>query len=145
MTDKTFSCAGVSNLNGVLKVRFANNLDRIKTLVRNGHTDIELFEFPEADTKAELVDKLLQVTFANPAYMDVVKQTAVEKYGYIIPGFEAKKVDKPVESPVQMFAGAMVPYGLVQAAAERIVPQRINGRFAKKQVRQAAMMALMAA
>ena len=97
MTEKTFNVAGVSNLNGMLKVRFANGLDRVKTLMRNGHTDIELFEFPEADTKAELIDKLLQVVFVNPEYADVVKRTAVEKYGYIIPGYEAKKVDKQVE------------------------------------------------
>ena len=144
MTEKTFNVAGVSNLNGMLKVRFANGLDRVKTLMRNGHTDIELFEFPEADTKAELIDKLLQVVFVNPEYADVVKRTAVEKYGYIIPGYEAKKVDKQVETLAQS-GGALVVYGAVQAAVERIVPQRINGRFAKKQVREAAMMALLAA
>ena len=144
MTEKTFNVAGVSNLNGMLKVRFANGLDRVKTLMRNGHTDIELFEFPEADTKAALIDKLLQVVFVNPEYADVVKRTAVEKYGYIIPGYEAKKVDKPAEVPAQV-GGALVVFGGVQAAAERIVPRRINGRFAKKQVREAAMMALMAA
>lgn len=144
MTEKTFNVAGVSNLNGMLKVRFANGLDRVKTLMRNGHTDIELFEFPEADTKAELIDKLLQVVFVNPEYADVVKRAAVEKYGYIIPGYEAKKVDKQEETPAQS-GGALVVYGAVQAAAERIVPHRIKGRFAKKQVREAAMMALMAA
>ena len=82
--------------------------------------------------------------FVNPEYADVVKRTAVEKYGYIIPGYEAKKVDKQVETPAQS-GGALVVYGAVQAAVERIVPKRINGRFAKKQVREAAMMALMAA
>ena len=43
MTEKTFNVAGVSNLNGMLKFRFDNGLDCVKTLMRNGHTDIELF------------------------------------------------------------------------------------------------------
>lgn len=144
MTDKTFTCAGVSLCGGKLKVRYANSMNRIKTLIRTGHTGIELFDFAEPMRKEDLVDKLLSVTFANPEYMDVVKRTAVEKYGFIIPGYEAKKVDKPAEVPAQV-GGALVVFGGVQAAAERIVPHRINGRFAKKQVREAAMMALMAA
>lgn len=51
MSDKTFAVAGWSILNGVLKQRFAKDLDRVKVLQRNGHTDIELWELPEAMTK----------------------------------------------------------------------------------------------
>jgi hypothetical protein len=51
-TSKTFKVIGVSTLNGKTKVRFANDLaTRIKNLVKNGHTDVELFELPEAMTK----------------------------------------------------------------------------------------------
>ena len=40
---KQFTVVGTSVLNGVLKVRFANDLtSRIKVLGRNGHTDINL-------------------------------------------------------------------------------------------------------
>jgi hypothetical protein len=42
--EKTFSVAGISNLNGVYKVRFANAIERIKVLDRNGHTDVRLTE-----------------------------------------------------------------------------------------------------
>ena len=49
---KTFTVAGTSNLNGVVKFRFANDLKgRIKVLERNGHTDIDLRELPEPMTK----------------------------------------------------------------------------------------------
>lgn len=51
-TSKTFKVIGVATLKGKTKVRFANDLpSRIKNLVRNGFTDVELFELPEAMTK----------------------------------------------------------------------------------------------
>ena len=51
-TSKTFTVVGVSTLNGKTKVRFANDFaGRIKNLVKGGHTNIELFELPEAMTK----------------------------------------------------------------------------------------------
>jgi DNA replication protein DnaD len=54
--DKTFTVAGTSNLNGVIKFRFANDLKgRIKVLERNGHTDVQLFELPEAMTKEDAI------------------------------------------------------------------------------------------
>jgi hypothetical protein len=48
---KTFTRAGVSTVNGVVTYRFANDLNREKTLVRCGHTDIQLYELGEAMTK----------------------------------------------------------------------------------------------
>ena len=39
-TDKTFTVAGVSKLNGDYKVRFANDIMRIKNLAKSGHEDI---------------------------------------------------------------------------------------------------------
>ena len=48
--EKTFTVIGTSVLNGVLKVRFANDLNtRVKVLKRNGHTAISLMECPAAD------------------------------------------------------------------------------------------------
>jgi hypothetical protein len=49
--EKTFTFAGISNLNGVYKVRFANKADRVKVLMRNGHDDIRLFPLANAMTK----------------------------------------------------------------------------------------------
>ena len=56
---KTFTVAGTSNLNGVVKFRFANDLkSRIAVLTRNGHTDIDLRELPEAMTKEAAIQYL---------------------------------------------------------------------------------------
>ena len=82
-TDKMFSCAGVSMCNGQLKVRYANGLQRIKTLQRTGHSGIEMVDFGEQWRKEDLVDKLLDHTFENPEYADVVKNEARE-FGFLV-------------------------------------------------------------
>lgn len=66
MTDKTFSIVGVALTPYGHKVRFANDMvSRIKILSKVD-TDINLYEMPEAMTKAEAV-KWLKTT---PAYTD---------------------------------------------------------------------------
>ncbi len=62
-TDKKFSVAGVSTLEGKTKLRFANDVMRIKILAKNGHTDVELIELPSEMTKAEIVQHLRAVGF----------------------------------------------------------------------------------
>jgi hypothetical protein len=52
---KLFSVAGVSTLAGERTFRFANTMDRVKGLLRSGHTDVELMELPGAMTKEEAV------------------------------------------------------------------------------------------
>ena len=71
-TTKTFKVIGVSTLAGKTKVRFANDLaTRIKNLVKGGHTNIELFELPEAMTKeASLAYVKANSLFALPADTD---------------------------------------------------------------------------
>ena len=45
MHNNTYTVVGVSTLNNVVKVRFANDLaTRIKVLMRNKHTNIKLIE-----------------------------------------------------------------------------------------------------
>lgn len=65
MTDKTFSIAGVSRLKGEMTVRFANDMSRVKTLIKTDHTEIDLMELPRAMTKAEAVAYLLSIDFAT--------------------------------------------------------------------------------
>jgi len=61
MTQKTFEVAGTSTLNGVTKVRFANDyVGRFKILVKNGHENIELIELGDKFTKAEICQVLMQ-------------------------------------------------------------------------------------
>jgi hypothetical protein len=60
-TAKTFNVAGTSTNNGVTKVRFANDfVGRFKTLIKNGHENIELIELGDQYTKAEICQILLQ-------------------------------------------------------------------------------------
>ena len=54
-TDKQFTVAGVSKLDGEYKVRFANDQLRIKVLAKHGHEDITLVELPNAMSKLEAV------------------------------------------------------------------------------------------
>ena len=65
MTNKTFTHAGVSRLNGVIKARFANDALRVKVLAKGGHTEIDLVEFLEPLGKIEAVMKLIEMDFAK--------------------------------------------------------------------------------
>lgn len=64
-TDKKFSVAGVSTLNGKTKIRFANDTMRIKILAKNGHTDVELVSLPHEMTKAEIAQHLIEIGFGK--------------------------------------------------------------------------------
>ena len=64
-TDKKFAVAGVSTLDGNTKLRFANDVMRIKILAKNGHTNVELIELPVEMTKAEAVQHLKTVGFGK--------------------------------------------------------------------------------
>ena len=80
MTDKLYSVAGVSKLNGAYKVRFANDLvGRIKALSKS-HEDVQLHELPKEMSKAEVVTFLKShELYANHAYREAIDM-ADEKY-----------------------------------------------------------------
>lgn len=61
----TFKVAGVSKLNGEFRVRFANDMTRVKVLAKNGHKDIDLIELKEPLTKEAAVAFLLSINFDN--------------------------------------------------------------------------------
>lgn len=63
---KLFTVAGTSTLpEGGTKVRFANDMTRVKVLVKGGHENIDLIELPKAMTKEEVVEYLIKIDFAN--------------------------------------------------------------------------------
>lgn len=62
-TDKKFSVAGVSTLEGKTKIRFANDTMRIKILGKNGHTNVDLVTLPHEMTKAEIAAHLREIGF----------------------------------------------------------------------------------
>lgn len=75
-TDKTFTVAGVSTLNGDCKIRFANDVLRVKNLAKSGHEDIRLVELPSAMLKTDAAKFLATL----PEYQDSEAQVAVAEY-----------------------------------------------------------------
>jgi hypothetical protein len=64
-TDKKFSVVGVSTLNGKTKIRFANDSMRIKILIKNGHTDVDMINLDREMYKWEIAEHLKSVDFAK--------------------------------------------------------------------------------
>ena len=106
-----FKVTGISTLNGVTKVRFANDfVSRVKILNKGGHTDINLVEMPEALTKAECVTYLK----TTPMYGEFVDAINIADHKYngasmvkvsmdaLVARAEAKKVIEAgkLETPV---------------------------------------------
>ena len=74
-TDKLFSVAGISTLNGQVKLRFANDVMRIKVLAKNGHEDIVLIALPEEMTKIQAAKFLAEI---EEMQGDVAQQAIAE-------------------------------------------------------------------
>jgi len=53
---KRYTIAGHSNFKGRVKLRFANDLYRMKRLMNNGHEDVHLETLPRPMTKLEICD-----------------------------------------------------------------------------------------
>ena len=63
-TDKRFGVVGVSTFEGKTKLRWANDVMRVKILHKNGHENIEFVNLPTEMTKAEIVQYLKEIDFA---------------------------------------------------------------------------------
>lgn len=95
-----FKVAGVSTLKGQVKVRFANDITRVKVLAKGGHTDIELIELPEAMEKAQAVTFLKGTDlYKNPKFTAAI-DAADGKYN----GEKTVKVSKPAATKPSMEA-----------------------------------------
>lgn len=81
MTEAKFKVAGVSRCkDGQVKVRFANDMGRVKLLVKDGQTDIELMDLPNEMTKPEICKFLLTSDLmGNPEFAEAI-QEADAKY-----------------------------------------------------------------
>lgn len=75
-TDKLFTVAGISKLNGEYKVRFANDIMRIKVLAKHGHEDIRLAEL---DTAVSKLDAAKQIA-AMEDFADAAAQSVIAEY-----------------------------------------------------------------
>ena len=89
-----FKVAGLSVLKGEAKVRFANDMTRVKVLAKNGHTDIELRELPEAMDKPAVVTYLKSTELYADARYTAAIDAADAKYN----ATKTVKVSKPTKA-----------------------------------------------
>lgn len=90
MTNKTFSVAGTSTLNGKTKIRFANDfVSRLKILYKNGHENVEMIELGSELTKAQVC----QVLMAHPKFQGEDQQAAI--YEFVVRN--CKEISKEIE------------------------------------------------
>jgi len=96
-TTKTFSVAGISKLNGEYKVRFANDIMRIKVLAKSGHEDIRLADLEGEFTKLDAARAIL----ALEDFADATAQATITEYldentpKTVAPVVKAKAVKTP--------------------------------------------------
>ena len=74
MTDKLFTVAGYSTKDGKVKARFATDMTRVKTLVKTGHTDIQLYELAKPMTKVQALEFLQSKNISGEAGMAVANE-----------------------------------------------------------------------
>ena len=76
MSEKLFTVAGYSTKDGKTKARFATDMTRIKTLVKTGHTDIQLYEMPKPASKIEALEFLHAKNIHSTAGMAIAEELA---------------------------------------------------------------------
>lgn len=78
-SNKKYTVAGTSLLNGEYKVRLANNLrERTAVLRRNGHEEIKLVQLATAMTESEALVVLLSIDFGTEGGNAAVAARAAE-------------------------------------------------------------------
>ena len=98
MSDKSFKIAGVSKLAGSFKVRFANDMTRVKILAKTD-SDINLLELPTAMTKGELVTHLKSTElYANAEYRAAIDAADAKYNGTGIVKAKNAKVKPSLEA-----------------------------------------------
>ena len=96
MTDKLFKVGGVSKGNHGYKVRFANDMTRVKILTKSD-TDIQFLDMPRDMTKAEVVTFLKTTElYDNDTYKEAI-DNADAKYNPVTT-VKAKAVKPSLEA-----------------------------------------------
>lgn len=116
--NSVFTVAGVSKWNNEFKVRFANDLARVKMLIKRGNTDIELIELPREMSKPEIVTFLKTTElYKNPQYAAAI-DAADEKYNPL-PRVPKKRGRKPKSATV-VSMDAIKARAMIAAEAETV-------------------------
>lgn len=76
MSEKLFTVTGFSTKDGKIKARFATDMTRIKTLIKTGHTDIQLYDLPKPATKLEALKYLHDKSIPGEAGVAIAKEYA---------------------------------------------------------------------
>lgn len=133
---KLFSHAGVSRLHGKFKVRWANGAERVKVLIKGGHTDIDLIELMTPMTKEAAVLALIAMDFDNGntevracLEAEAVKRGVLEKIKA-----EAEAMEDTRELEAEILEEILAEVDNVIDITEEVVntPRASNGRFVKK-------------
>lgn len=143
---KKFTVAGHSILDGVKKTRFATTMDRVKVLMRNGHTDIELQELPYAMTKDEI--RAFFGEEAKTAKPKAVKAAAVVEAAAAVETEEDAAPDtvkwlEEGQAPAQ--EAEAITYATFEEALAAVPLRSDKGHFIKKEVREALARDMVAA
>lgn len=85
-----FKVTGISGRKGAYKVRFANDMSRVKILVKNGFDEVELIEMPTALDKSGCVNFLKASALYERAEFKAAIDAADAKYN----GASVVKVSK---------------------------------------------------
>jgi len=93
-TDKLFKVAGISKLNGEYKVRFANDIMRIKVLAKSGHEDIRLADLEGEFSKLDAAKAILGLE----DFSDAIAQSTITEY---IEDNTPKAKAAPVKAPAK--------------------------------------------
>jgi hypothetical protein len=95
MTDKVFKVGGVSKSKSGYKVRFANDMTRVKILAKTD-SDINLVDLPRAMSKGELVQHLKTTDLYSKADFKEAIDAADAKYNGVVKAKAGKvKAAKP--------------------------------------------------
>ena len=113
-TNKLFTVVGVSTLNGVCKVRFANDPTRVKVLAHNGHTDIVMIQLDEPSTKLDAALFIQELEeFSNP-----VAQQTIADFIDSESGTKPKRANKKTASELRAELSAIESAESVDPEAE---------------------------
>ena len=116
-TDKMFTVAGISKLDGEYKVRFANDMMRIKVLAKSGHEDIRLADLEKSVSKLEAAKILLGLD----EFSDAIAQATITEYiEDKTPKAQVKPVVKAKAAPVKAKAPAKAKVASTEGMDENI-------------------------
>lgn len=113
--DKKFKVGGVSKTKGQYKVRFANDMTRVKILAKTD-SDINLIELPTEMTKPELVTFLKTTSLYSDAECRMAIDAADTKYN----GTVAAKATKVKATPKAAKPSTKPSIAKLKARAEAV-------------------------